>query len=618
MNNKKWRYYKTVDKLLQEVEENGEACKWSILNYFASGYVNDYKQYNANLCKSLFKEFLYSGLFTPLEVCNRYKNVAKKLSSETICELRNFADKAWQESTDVDFILDMPIIARKKSDSYAIKLDYFAEKNINLCKELIDAMMKQDVFSFNSFDALAPSNASIRIYYYQKYREFETKKMAEEIKRRNETPWQELEDFELIGYRVTEVNKWEILEYFAEHKVHVFLNLIKYYGTALSSKVVCSFAKKDILEHYKDADLSTLPSALQSYIEYLKVEVVKLENEKKEKAEQRKQERKEKKKEELLSWADEKGELIQLFKIKKLYIGSIEDYRLILSKYLKSDLSILGFCMKYDIDSVEGFEKMLDKFSAENPKLAEQIANKKRRKSENYLNMAKLLIIGIVKNEVSVKEAINYATTYSFDTLQDLTTAFFKDVRMVEMFTYRVICYYHERLNSYDSSPEEENVSKFLTNSEIRFILGNDLFKKFQSNGNVDISMEFINKVKFMRAKYFALFQGKVNGYEDGKIAQKLQIYGSKFKANEYLENETTLLLEDGSEAVVTEDIVKQAVNYANKHKLCQSLHVMKILIRSFANKKVEFDKELKTLQPKKQAVTVEEVFESAKDEVTV
>jgi len=402
--------------------------------------------------------------------------------------------------------------------------------------------------------------------------------------------WRTDTNAQIIMYKATQENKWEIFEYFANNNETIFKSIINGYATKSDNPVRRMYSRSEILERYSNVDLDTLPKCLKNYILSLKQSIIKDEELKK----QRKEERAQAKEERLLSWEDENGSTISLFKVGSITPKSKADYEKVLKKYLDENLGITAFCKKYDIKDVKGFKTMLEKFSAENSTYAEQIESKSNQQQAKYVDKVRDIIENVCVEGESIESIIKYSKTFSFERLQEFARKLFPDKNYCEILTIKVIEYYHNRLNSYTNSIEPENIANMLTRDEIRFIVGDEEYTSMMTGKKCEIEKIFLKRVSFLSATQPALIKQKVNNQKPDSIVKGISKYDTKFKSNEYFRSTTFILAESGEQIEVTREMVDMAYKYAYSKKLHTSDAVMRYLIRAVVNGKIQNVEETK------------------------
>lgn len=410
------------------------------------------------------------------------------------------------------------------------------------------------------------------------------------IPRWYEEDWRKETIPEKIMWHVTSQNKWEILEYFAEHNEQTLrLILSSDYAKAIyRTSRPEHFSKLEIVEHYADAKEGDIPDALYKYVQKTKVFLQEYEKEKTERVESRKEETKKRREERLLSWEDEKGNTIQLFKLNNRRFNSREEYFKVCKKFLESDLTMKGFCTKYKVTSLEGFRQMLEKFAAEDPTIAKQIEEKMKFGQVQYLLFARKLIVGVVKGEINYSEIIKNSKTYTLQDLLDLCDNIFKaSPKVKDLFLMRTVEYYHDRISAVKDYSNPEQLKQLLTFEEIKYILKDYEYLKLCRFEEIDVGKSFFNVVKSLEAVYPKFFKDVVIGR--GKLREELTYkYSTRFSSKVYFKNKTTIMTDDAKQVEVTEDMVDCAYAFAKTNGLFYSVNTMKSIIRAIANGKIE------------------------------
>lgn len=385
---------------------------------------------------------------------------------------------------------------------------------------------------------------------------------------------------ELIYYNIPKGKEWQVFEYYAKKDPS------KIKGLANLRLASSPFTRSKIIEHYKGADQSTLPPALQEYITHSQ----ELLNEQVERGKQQAEAYRQVINERHASWLDNHGNLIQYFELKDgIPIASKEDYYQIAEFFKNAGISASSFCHKYQIENIEGFRTMLKRVASEDPEFGafyEEFAEQQKR---DFIATCRNNITGVANGTLSVKEVIeNHSDSRNLSKLITLGDSLFEDKTPINQFVAKVVEYYHSRLNSYDESSNElEDIEKMLSFKEMVFFVSPKSLDKIKDGSPVDLVQEFgksIYPVKdFMSPQSRNLMYGKTSSFKT-----KIKPYSSFFRRHLYMQNGITLRLDDGSSIIVTDEMVDMADCYAHDHHLFKSVPAMNKLIRAVADGRIQ------------------------------
>jgi len=592
-----WKNSTSPSEIMELIQDSKTVDKFNVLAYFGQN------QKDLEMLEKLLK----SGYYTPEEIASRkpqaYTGWTYAPAREMLLE---FANKSWQSLDNAEEIIKMRVgLIPSEIEDFQAKLKYFEKRNTKLYIELWRLSTKQDFMGIVDYVNHLMKNAEenkdeivdILARHTQAIPRVKVVGMdlREAIERRRiqiarVKDWRNETNAQLIMYKATPENKWEIFEYFANNDEKIFKAIVYGYATKAENPVKRMYSRNEILERYSNVDLDTLPECLKNYILSLKQSIIRDEELKK----QRQEERAQAKEEKLLSWEDEAGSTIALFKVGSITPKSKDDYEKVLKKYLDENLGITAFCSKYKISDVKGFKTMLEKFSAENSTYAEQIESKSNQQQAKYVDKVRDIIEGVCVEGEPIESIIKYSKTFSFEKLQDLARRLFPDKNYCEILTIKVIEYYHNRLNSYTNSIEPENISNMLTIDEIRFIVGDEEYTSMMTGKKCEIEKVFLKRVSFLNATQSALIRQKVNSQRPDSIIKAIAKYDTKFKQNEYFRSTTFILAENGEQVEVTREMVDMAYKYAYSKKLHTSDAVMRYLIKAVVNGKIQNMEETK------------------------
>ena len=145
----------------------------------------------------------------------------------------------------------------------------FSSKGSDLRDGLV-MFLKELVDESKSNLPMVVSILSRTVYVYnkfvsdQKYRwvgDYVEKKIVERSKLRE---WKTLTSGQLVMYKVTEKNKWEILEYFAKNNPKIFNQIIHNYFRTTKAEKKTVFTRDEIIDRYKDN--KNIPEALTKFV----------------------------------------------------------------------------------------------------------------------------------------------------------------------------------------------------------------------------------------------------------------------------------------------------------------------------------------------------------------
>ena len=120
-------------------------------------------------------------------------------------------------------------------------------------------------------------------------------------------------------------------------------------------------------------------------------------------------------------WINEKGELLTFFHLKGNFpIKTKLDYYKIYKEYVESRMSVSSFCTKYGIDSLEGFNELLERIKAESYDDFSKIQEVKSAVSKSFYTYSKEIAIKLANGEVTFEEffansAINFINTRIYE-----------------------------------------------------------------------------------------------------------------------------------------------------------------------------------------------------------
>lgn len=391
---------------------------------------------------------------------------------------------------------------------------------------------------------------------------------------------------ETLYYSITDENKWTALEWVA-------VNYPEKLSTFVGKNTPANpLSRKLVLEHYKDIeDKTTLPEALQKFLVVLQKQHEAQVERQRLIAEKRKQQAKEK----LTNWYEYDGSIMKLFTLEDgLEIKTLDDYKLILSYFIASELSATEFCRHYQIDNVEGFKLMCKKFGAMDPEFEAYYADLTARKQRELFAVASGEIMTGSESPYTIERLINNSslrlTLPTIITLGDSIA----EPQAVNNYARNVISYYHEKLNSYSpTSASEEDILKRLTEQEVRFLISSKTNQRFKECKNVDLGAEFVGAFKPISTYLGRTAKDQIHNPITG-VKQKIAPYAEKFNPGYVLSSETQIITPDGSFKPVTQEAIDMATTYANKHKLYKSAGTVSRIIKAIVDGSIQNQEETK------------------------
>ena len=579
---KSWRDCTEPDEIMEWIEYLNTVDKFLVVRYFGCVEKNI----------EMLRRLLNSKYYTPEDFAYKDGRFWMRWNYQPAKEiLIQYANRVWQNLNDIEEIWNTRIAAISLDQDIQQKLDYFKIHN----KEIYEGLLEHK-------SGIAPLKAILLRLMQNKEQnknniiEFLIKHPSMiqwvgdreildeyEKERKIKGTWRALKSYELIMYQATEKNKWEILEYFAKRRPQIFYSIINNCTYIKGSNKV-SYTIYEVVEHYKDIDLSTLPQPLVEYIEKCKADINAIDD----KREGRKQLNAERRQESLKSWYNEDGSVVELFKMGNIVPSSREDYLAILTRFMSSDLNVATFCSKYKISNINGFRKMLEKFSLESDIYAEQINKKLELAQNKFVGTTRKLIEDVCVNNQPLSILFGNSKSHSLSTFINFAKKTYQDSNMAEILVNKVIEYYYTRTNEYGNSFEPENIAKMLTLNEIRFLVGEETLNQMVTGAKVDLSQIFMQDIRGIVKPNTDVVQTKVNGRGDDKLRSKLTQYNSRFKKNEYFRSTTTLILGNGEQVQITPEMVDMAYQFVKSHKLYPAEKTMQLTIRAVANGKIQ------------------------------
>lgn len=422
--------------------------------------------------------------------------------------------------------------------------------------------------------------------------------------------WKILDHIQLVGYYINDDNKWELLDWFAENNPEMFKRVA-------NQKV----GRAEVVERYKSlGDFESLPPVVKEYIENTRRFAENKIEANKKISEFWKQKRDER----MASWYDEKGGLLQFFKLEDGFpIFYPEDYLQIVEIFKQSGMSAYAFCKQYKIDSVDGFRELLKKVAYLDPEFAEFYEKNSETSSRAFVAEARNGVAGVVTGKVSPEEVIDESSSLrDFSKMTRIAKTTFDKPGTDIIFVKKMVDYFYQRLNSYEEfSTDESALKNRLTYKEIGFLVGEELFERAKDGKSVDFSDAFIKTIM----EYIKFFdsQEKAKLYDRNKgIKVRLKPYSSCFNRGEYMSNSVYFLQPDGSQIKVEPQMVDMAECFVATNRLFKSIGVMNRVIKAVAEGKIQNQQETESykaelrrqiLENVKECKSIEEYFAQRK-----
>lgn len=403
--------------------------------------------------------------------------------------------------------------------------------------------------------------------------------MIQDVIANPEEVWKICDSVQVMMYNVPKGKEWEVLDWLAENDADRFRMAINAIG-------VTSYSKAEVIERYSRMPADKVPVIAKAYLEHIaKMELRRVETNKKlaEIWHERVAERK-------ASWLDSDGRLVQFFKLEDGFpITSKEDYLFIADVFKNSEMTAYGFCKQYKIDNIEGFRKMLKKVAENDPEFAEFYEAFSKRKTEQFVQIARKDILGVATKRLDVAEIIDESTeNRDFKKLVDLAKRLFDSDMVATKFVENVISYYHDRANSYgEYSTDEADLQKRLTYKEIQFLVGEGTIKAFRSGKTIDFGAEINDAIRPVMSQLgrdtrVRLYDGRTG------VRVRLKPYSTRFERDRYLKETVEFLTSDGRGVSVKESMVDNAECFVDEHDLFRSASVMTRIIKSVAEGKLQ------------------------------
>ena len=375
-------------------------------------------------------------------------------------------------------------------------------------------------------------------------------------------------DHKIILKSIREDEKWKAFDYLAKHNSGLARKIMNTYFEDRDKDKMITYSVKEIYDHYSKVDFNNLPIFLKNFVTrhaYLNAS----------------------KEEKLGMWDTSYKMVVNLFDVNNKSLKSKEEYEKVLNEYLDSDLNITEFCEYKKISSIEGFKKMLAKFSVEEP-YKELIAEKLKKIKGKGISFMKNMVKDLCDDEEKLKKNIINCNKWCLPDMMSIIESFLPDSDYKDILATNVVEYYYKRLNSYTIDDlSEENVRKFLTNNEIKFIVGNKKYEEMLKGEPVNISQELAKNIMFLNAKNkkYNLIQEKF--FSETGIYELLKKYNTKAQMKDYTNGKRYLILENNKLIEVSEEIIEKAFEFAKNNHLYSSNGVINQLVKSIANNKI-------------------------------
>lgn len=258
-------------------------------------------------------------------------------------------------------------------------------------------------------------------------------------------------------------------------------------------------------------------------------------------------------------WKNKDGEIIKFFSLYSNFpISSKDDYLKIYEEYKKCGKSVPWFCKKFKISSEEGFHRMLDRISAEDRLESFDIDEQKAETQTKFKNTAYSLMQQVANGEVPIEDLFgkNFNPKFTYEIL----TRICFDFNTRNKFVKKVAEYF------------ETKDPRVMLKNEILFVKGHSQ-RKFADN------FELITKRELVfpgdRAYSQILNRAKKNLQYCEKGFARKQNYFS--------------YLVDGKSIAVTDEILDQALAYADDNGIYRCNITIKGIAKDIALGKIDY-----------------------------
>lgn len=532
---------------------------------------------NKNL---LIKELLNKNMYTKEDIGTfimKYNNFNNTYAMDMF---NIYVGNDWKKSTDIEQIIkktnNMP------KEIYE-RLEYFYENNETIFFRLLERLNPVSLYNGLLYN---PQNKEfvnilidLAIEFPDKFFEagvvLEGKIYKEFTKRRSallesKDAWKRFADkgdVLMLGYSINDSNKWEVFEYLLNNDQELFDKVCRKRADKDGK-----YRKSEIYNRYKDR-FENVPLILKEFLKEIEIYLAKREEnlEKSRNSLRMKKEAIEK------SWYDEKGIFIKLFTIEGKEISHESEYYTICDKFLDCDLGIGSFAKKYKISDKAGFKKMLDKIAANDEELKQKIEVKMKKNQEYYMIKFNELVDKAIVSYAEVEDMIVHSFTYSLSDIIQLTKQY-RGMKDYVQLANNIIEYYDNRLSSYTEEKSVENLTKLLTENEIRFILGNDLYNLKQAGKNVEIDRVLTTIFSGAKTELSASTYKKLVASVRLKIAK----YNAQYKSKEYLAGERSFMDKDGILRKVDQKLVENGEFFAKDRNIYICSMTMRMILHAF------------------------------------
>lgn len=409
--------------------------------------------------------------------------------------------------------------------------------------------------------------------------EFSNEVLSEVQRRQKMIDYKELTNPERIMYRTDENTKWEALEYFAEKDPETFKKLVGMFTIRDKNPRRMGFMAEETIERYGDKE--DLSPALAEYVNELKQRQIKKQQQKEERKTEIQQKRLEKQELKEKRIKDE-NEAKYLVKVGKALVVEEEDRKLLVDKFLESDLSINGFCRKYNVSDANTFKNVLGYVANQDEYYSARIAETLQRHKDEFLNNLKEGLKGVARNTKTIGELISENPSVTMEQYHQFAVKYFSQYGIDIIFADKVSKYYTKRIKEF-SSGSVEGVNKALTRQEIKFIVGSDDYDKMLkgNDGVVDTKLRTLLKGCAVSSRK-----------EINDCADMLKLYNAKFSKKEYFMARTFVAGKNGEQVEVSDAMVNEALGYARSKGLYTSNFVMRGLIGLIARGELDYSAE--------------------------
>ena len=385
---------------------------------------------------------------------------------------------------------------------------------------------------------------------------------------------------ETLYYSITDENKWQAVEWVAKNYPDKLSNFVG------KNTPANPLSRKLVLEHYRDLeDKTTLPEALQKFLVVLQKQHDAQVERQKIQAEKRKQLAREK----LVNWYEVDGSIMKLFTLEDgMEIKTFDDYKLILSYFIASELSVTEFCRHYQIEGVEGFKLMCKKFGAMDPEFEAYYTDLSARKQRELFAITAEEISTGSESPYTIERLINNSslklTLPTIITLGESTM----QPQVVNDYARNVVSYYHQKLNSYSpTSANEEDILKRLTEQEVRFLISTKAYQRVKQGKNIELETEFVNAFKPISSYLGSAAKQQIHSPDSG-VKKLITPYSQKFNPAQVLNGGVHVISSDGTYKPITQETVDMATTYANTHKLYKASGTMSRIIKAVIDGSIE------------------------------